>query len=455
MKISLTDFFIHQYRRLNTFNSGQLKNIFLSLFFRGTGVLINFYIFRIGLLLLGNNDMGVWLTISSISSWISFFDFGIGNGIKSKITEAFSNNNFSEVNTIVSTGYFMSFFISFFLSVLFLVLSLFVDWSNLLNAYSIDYTVLQAAVLISLISFAIRLSTDLILVVMTAVHKAYYAAIVSFSSNLISLLFLMALQYYNKGSFLLFIIGVVFLPILPTIVSAVLFFKSETFKVKPSFKFFSLIHLKQFLALGTSFFVIQLMYLVIFASDNLIIAQLFKPEDVTIYNTAYKYFSLISFIFAILITPFWPAITKAHVSGEESVIRKIIKTLLQYWMFGIMLIVLMVFFSNTVFSIWTKSKVQVPLSLTCTMAVYVIVSTWNSIFATYINAVGKIKFQMYSSIVVGVLNIPLCYLFARTFNLGISGVMIATIVCLIFGSFWAPYQYKKLLTKTAKGIWNK
>lgn len=455
MNITVPSFLSNGYRKLNSHNSGQLKNILFSLFFKGAGVLINFYIFRVGLLLLGNNNMGVWLTISSISSWITFFDFGIGNGIKNKITEAISNNNFNEANTIISTGYFVSLLISILLSTVFLGLGFFVNWSNVLNAHSLDYSILQIAVIVSLISFAIRLSTDLIFVVLTAVHKAYYAAVVSFISNLVSLIFLLILQYYNQNNFLPFIVGIVLIPILPIIVSTVIFFSKDPFLVKPSIQYFSLVHLKQFFALGSSFFIIQLMYLLIFASDNLIIAHLFKPEDVTIYNTAYKYFSIVSFVFAILLTPFWPAITKAHVNNQTAEIKKIIKTLLQYWLIAIVVVIVMVIVSNRVFYVWTKDKVQVPYVLTAIMALYIIVSTWNSIFATYINAVGKVKLQMYSSIVVGILNIPLCYFFAKTLGWGISGVMGATIVCLIFGSFWAPYQYKLLVSKTAKGIWNK
>lgn len=448
-------FIIKLYTGLNKHNGGQLKNILLSLFFKGAGVLINFYIFRVGLLLLGNDNMGVWLTISSISSWISFFDFGIGNGIKNKITEAVCNENYELANVVISTGYFISVAISTGLVVIFFFISFFINWTSLLNAQFVDYSILKLAVLVSLVSFAVRLSTDLILVVMTALHKAYYAALVSFLSNFFSLLFLFVLQYYQQKDFLLFVIGIVAIPILPILISTVLFFSSKKIQLRPSVKNISLQHLHEFLNVGSSFFIIQIMYLIIFTTDNLIIAKLFKPEEVTIYNTAYKYFGIVSFIFAILITPFWPVITRAHYSGETADIKKLMRTLLLYWGLSLIIVAGMAMAADSIYSIWTKNQVMVPFSLTLAMAVYIIVSTWNSVFATYLNAISKIKLQVYFSVIAGILNIPLCYFFAVNLHLGIVGVICATIACLLIGSFFAPIQYYFLINQKAKGIWNK
>ncbi len=247
----------------------------------------------------------------------------------------------------------------------------------------------------------------------------------------------------------------VLVPIFPAIVAYLFFFSKKNKNIKPVIGKYSLEYLQSFLKLGLSFFIIQLMYLIIFTTDNLIIANLFSPSDVTIYNTAYKYFSVISFVFAIIVTPFWPTITKANANNENSIIKKVMRTLLQYWAISVFLVVVMIIIANYVYFVWTKDAVKVPMSLTIVMGIYIIVSSWNTIFATYINAVGKIKLQMYSSIIVGVLNIPLCYFFSKTLNFGLTGVILATVVCLLVGSFWAPYQYKLLLTHKAKGIWNK
>mgnify|MGYP000199442594 FL=1 len=39
------------------------------------------------------DNYGIWLTVSSIISWMSFFDIGINNGLKNKFAEAKAMNN--------------------------------------------------------------------------------------------------------------------------------------------------------------------------------------------------------------------------------------------------------------------------------------------------------------------------------------------------------------------------
>jgi Na+-driven multidrug efflux pump len=54
-----------------------------------------------------------------------------------------------------------------------------------------------------------------------------------------------------------------------------------------------------------------------------------------------------------------------------------------------------------------------------------------------------------------VINIPLSILFAKTFNLGSSGVILATVVCQLLHLIYLPIQYKKIVANEAFGIWGK
>jgi hypothetical protein len=37
----------------------------------------------------------------------------------------------------------------------------------------------------------------------------------------------------------------------------------------------------------------------------------------------------------------------------------------------------------------------------------------------------------------------------------VSGVILATIICLLPSAIWSPIQYSKLVNQKARGIWNK
>ena len=46
--------------------------------------------------------------------------------------------------------------------------------------------------------------------------------------------------------------------------------------------------------IGLDFFIIQIASIILFSTDNFIITQLFGPEQVTPYNIALKYFTIIT-----------------------------------------------------------------------------------------------------------------------------------------------------------------
>ena len=99
--------YINRIFQLGTGSRSQkaVKNIVLLLAFN----LVNFVstILLVPLILdyLGPVQYGVWLTISSVLTWFSFLDFGIGNGLRNKLSEAFAENATEKAKTFVSTAY--------------------------------------------------------------------------------------------------------------------------------------------------------------------------------------------------------------------------------------------------------------------------------------------------------------------------------------------------------------
>jgi Na+-driven multidrug efflux pump len=89
------------------------------------------------------------------------------------------------------------------------------------------------------------------------------------------------------------------------------------------------------------------------------------------------------------------------------------------------------------------------------MAVFALITTFNMVFVNFINGVGKTRVQLITSIVTILSNIPLSIFFAKTLNMGTTGVILATCVCLGYSLVLRPLQYFKIINGTAKGIWAK
>ena len=84
------------------------------------------------------------------------------------------------------------------------------------------------------------------------------------------------------------------------------------------------------------------------------------------------------------------------------------------------------------------------------MCIYSIVMCWCGIFATILNGMGKVQFQVYYTTVLMILNIPLSIFLAKYLNLGIIGIPIATIICMAIGGILITYQYYYILNYISK-----
>lgn len=209
------------------------------------------------------------------------------------------------------------------------------------------------------------------------------------------------------------------------------------------------------MGLGVEFFIIQLSGIMLFATDNFIISKIFSPEEVVPYNVAFKYFSIPTMIFTLILTPFWSSFTEAFVKKEFAWIKKSMRNILLIWCIVPIILLIMLLISGWFYKFWVGEKIVIPVFLSISMAIYVLLFTYKSIYNFFINGVGKIRIQMIVGIITIIINIPLSIIFSKHFNLGLSGVILATSVSLAISAVLGPIQYHKIIAFKARGIWNR
>jgi O-antigen/teichoic acid export membrane protein len=225
--------------------------------------------------------------------------------------------------------------------------------------------------------------------------------------------------------------------------------------LKPRFSGVKKRHFGEMLKLGGNFFIIQLFGIIIFSTDNVIISYFFSPSDVTTFNIIFKYFSISTFLFSIVMTPYWAAFTNSYLNNDIIWIRGAFKKLLKLWILQIAFTFTLILFSDQIFKFWIGKDLIVSKSLLVSISIYTIVYNWNSIFSNFLNGVAKIKLQLFSAYFVGIINIPLTIFFIKYLNFGVSSVIIVNTLCLLISAIWSPIQCYKILNKTATGIWIK
>ncbi|HQF41474.1 MAG TPA: oligosaccharide flippase family protein [Ignavibacteriaceae bacterium] len=404
---------------------------------------------------LGKVEYGIWLTLASILSWLINLDFGIGNGLRNKLAESLALNDLKLARIYISTAYTV-FAIGISIALIFYisVRGIF-NWGDILKAPSDYFELLNILVLwviiLSLVQFLLKLLTSII----NADQRPALNGLLSLSINALTLVIIFLLSKTTEKSFTTFAIVSSCVPVLVFFIASSILFSGHYRKIAPSFKYIDFKYSSGLVKLGMQFFIIQISGLIVFTTDNVIIAQLFGPEQVVIYNVAYKYFYMIPLVFNVILAPFWSAFTEAYVKQEYDWIKNSMKKLIMAWAVLSFAALIMVMIANIVYNIWVGPEIQVPFILSVFTGIFVIIANWNNIFAYFINGVGKIRISLYYSIFIALLNIPLSVLLAKYLGLGISGVILATNFCLIIGSVWAPIQYHKIINNKASGIWNK
>ena len=81
------------------------KNIIGMLFFKGGNILIGLLIVPMTINYVDSENYGIWLTLSSMVAWMSFFNIGLNNGLKNKLGEALAKGDLLLGKKYVSTTY--------------------------------------------------------------------------------------------------------------------------------------------------------------------------------------------------------------------------------------------------------------------------------------------------------------------------------------------------------------
>lgn len=78
-------------------SSSRTKNaigsIVVSMLTKGISILVSFLIVPMTINYVSSTQYGVWLTISSVLAWITYFNLGLGNGFRNKYAEAKAIND--------------------------------------------------------------------------------------------------------------------------------------------------------------------------------------------------------------------------------------------------------------------------------------------------------------------------------------------------------------------------
>lgn len=429
------------------------SNILYSAILKVIGLITSLLVVTITLNYLNSELYGVWLTITSILYWFSFFDIGLGNGMRNYLTEAVSKGNYKEAQSYLSTTIIALTIIASIIAIVGFILLKLLNLNSVFNTNTISNTELQNVLFVAIGFTLILFVLKNIGYVFVALQKYALWDFINTLGNIIGLLIIFLLTKFTNGKLIYVVFAFTCTPAIIYILAAIPIF-SKYPEFRPTIQSFRKDFLSTIVGKGLGFFLIQITScLVIYGSSNLFITQFCGPESVTTYNIAYKFFNLLAIGYLVFISPMWNAYTDAYVKQDFNWIEKAFKSALKIWLFTEFAGIIMLIVSQYFYLFWVGKAVHVPFMVSLSVFLYISFFNLNNCVTYLLNGLNKIYIQIITSITATFIYLTIMFVLGKNMNIQ----EIVFYMSAAYGAMTAIYYYqcRKLIKQKATGIWNK
>lgn len=416
-----------------------LETLFTGLAGRGVGLLITFLSLPLTVNYLGPERFGVWATMTTIMAWLNLADLGFGNSVTNALASALGKADDLQARRTVATGFWLLTLISLVLLPLGCMVWISLDWSTWLGissdlAQSEAQPALAVVGTISLVAFPFSLVTRILDAHQEGARNSYWMM----ASNLASLAGLVAGTSLHAG--LPVLVAAVWGPqLFVTLCSAGWLFLWHKPHLRPRFALASRAEAAALWAIGGQFFIAQLNGILLFQTDNLIIAHFMDASAVTPYNVTWRLFTYASLVTTLFNSALWPAYADAYARKDGMWIRRTFRRslwatlVLTTFLAGLLVVIGEWFIRH-----WAGPEAVPPFAVIAWMGVWSVISAAMGACASLANATGHLRGQMICGFFAALLNLALSVWLIQT--AGLAGVIAATViaysVCVIVPIAW-------------------
>lgn len=432
------------------------KNTIYMFLLKGISMIISFLYVPLLLNSLDTENYAIWLTLTSIVAWVAMMDIGLGNGLRNKLTESLANNDILLARKYISSAYVALFmYILFFLIIFIFAIYRFVPWNVVLNAPNVLEKNLDTLVLVVFFSFGIQFVLNLVNSILLALQRPAISSLLSTLGQLLSFIIVFICVKFLHINSLLFLGCVVSLaPVIVLLFASIVLFLGKYKELSPSIRYYDSSLIKNIIKLGVLFFIIQIITIVLYQSNNIILTHVVGNEGVVEYNVAYKYFQILYMLYMIIVTPVWSAATQAYAVQDFKWINNAKNKLKRIALLFSLLGCLMLIASPLVYKVWIgKEHINIMFSTSLLLLISEIFRMFYGYYGYIINGIGKLYAQLVITGVMTILYIPVTILIAKLW--GLAGLLIMNIIVNLINFIWSRYQYNLLMNKRATGIWIK
>jgi O-antigen/teichoic acid export membrane protein len=209
---------------------------------------------------------------------------------------------------------------------------------------------------------------------------------------------------------------------------------------------------RQQLKIGGSYLLLQLVALLMWQSDNIVVAQLFGVGEVGPYALGFRLGAIYMGFLNMWLDPLWPAYADAAARGDDAWILKSVRRTKRLSLAATALPALAVAcFGGTLIRLWARTTFVLPSrGMVVGVAVYMMIMAWAVPHAVALNGLGRLRGQMIMGAVSAAINLGLSILLGHLF--GPSGVCWATCVAALIPSIGVPLELHYALKERSLSV---
>ena len=210
------------------------KNIAGSFLNKCIAIFVSLALVPLTINFVSSEQYGIWLTVSSIVGWMSYFDIGFANGFRNKYAEAKANGDMLLARKYVSTTYVLLGIIFSVVAILALVINQFLDWGKILNL-SEDYN-LTLVFDVLIVFFCFQMVLHVFNTLLNADQKPALSAFIVTIGQILVLAFIVILTHTVKDGNLLLLSWILLgIPCITTLIISIIAFNTKYKSVAPAF----------------------------------------------------------------------------------------------------------------------------------------------------------------------------------------------------------------------------
>jgi O-antigen/teichoic acid export membrane protein len=202
---------------------------------------------------------------------------------------------------------------------------------------------------------------------------------------------------------------------------------------------------------GGQFFILQMAGLLVFNTDNLIIAHYLNPIAVTQYSVTWRVAGFISTLQALILPSLWPAYAESWVRGDIAWIRKTYHRMRWATLVAVTLAcAILLPAGRAIVRIWAGAGAVPSAGLLDLMCVWMVVLAITMNQACLMGATYRLRTQTISGCLAAVVNLALSIWWVR--RLGSEGVILATLVSYVLFILFVQVREVRSILRTTPAV---